>query len=81
MILFLAIDARSRARIIDDAFALAEAGHLPYYVALNITQYLKKETELLPWTMALSGFSMILKKFGDEPEVQYVRVSFLFIRN
>uniref|UniRef100_A0A0N5A7P6 Aminopeptidase n=1 Tax=Syphacia muris TaxID=451379 RepID=A0A0N5A7P6_9BILA len=73
IILFLAIDARSRARIIDDAFALAEAGHLPYYVTLNITQYLKKETELLPWTVALSGFGMILRKFGDEPEVQFVR--------
>ncbi|VDD92199.1 unnamed protein product [Enterobius vermicularis] len=68
-----AIDSRSRARIVDDSFALAEAGHLPYQVALNVTQYLKKETELLPWALALTSFSTILVNFGDEPQVRHVR--------
>lgn len=68
-----AIDARSRARLVDDAFALAEGGMLPYEVPLNISQYLIKETEYLPWSMALSGFATIISNFGDEPETKYVR--------
>ncbi|VDM38748.1 unnamed protein product [Toxocara canis] len=67
------IDVRSRARIIDDAFALAEAGHISYEIPLNISMYLPGETEFLPWTMAFSGFGTILSNFDDEPEVEEVR--------
>ncbi|VDM38750.1 unnamed protein product [Toxocara canis] len=67
------IGLRSRARIIDDAFALAEAGHLSYEVALNISNYLRYEDEFLPWWMAAVGLSTILANFGDEPESEHVR--------
>ncbi|KAK0409588.1 hypothetical protein QR680_004640 [Steinernema hermaphroditum] len=67
------IDVRSRARIIDDAFALAEANQLPYETALNVSKYLVKETEMLPWAMALDGINVLLQNFGDEPEVAHLR--------
>uniref|UniRef100_A0A0M3ILF3 Aminopeptidase N n=1 Tax=Ascaris lumbricoides TaxID=6252 RepID=A0A0M3ILF3_ASCLU len=69
------IGVRSRARIIDDAFALAQAGHLSYEIPLNISAYLPKEEEYLPWSMALDGFAVILSNFDDEPEVEHVRIN------
>lgn len=67
---------RSRARILDDAFALAEANSIAYEIPLNLTQYLANEEEFLPWMMALSGIGTIVDNFADEPETQYVRVSY-----
>lgn len=68
------IDVKSRARIIGDMFALAQTGMLPYDLVLNISKYLVKEKDLLPWTVAMKGFDEILNIFGDEPETQAVRV-------
>uniref|UniRef100_A0A0N4U4M2 Aminopeptidase N n=1 Tax=Dracunculus medinensis TaxID=318479 RepID=A0A0N4U4M2_DRAME len=67
------IDVKSRARIIGDMFALAQTGMLPYDLVLNISKYLVKEKDLLPWTVAMKGFDEILNIFGDEPETQAVR--------
>uniref|UniRef100_A0A915PPH7 Aminopeptidase n=1 Tax=Setaria digitata TaxID=48799 RepID=A0A915PPH7_9BILA len=67
------IDVRTRARILDDAFALAEANYISYEIPLNLTQYLPKEDEFLPWRMALNGFSIILQNFDDDPEVRHLR--------
>ncbi|KAH7711631.1 peptidase family M1 containing protein, partial [Aphelenchoides avenae] len=60
---------KSRARIIDDTFTLAEAGRVPYQAALNLTKYLSKEKEFLPWIMALDGLGVIQNYFDDEPEI------------
>jgi len=38
-----------RAGLIDDAFNLARGGYIKYTVALNITKYLAKEEEYVPW--------------------------------
>uniref|UniRef100_A0A915D473 Aminopeptidase N n=1 Tax=Ditylenchus dipsaci TaxID=166011 RepID=A0A915D473_9BILA len=67
------ISVKSRARIIDDTFTLAEAGRLPYEAALNLTHYLAKEQEYMPWEMALTGLTVIQNYFGDEPEADYFR--------
>ncbi|CAD5224246.1 unnamed protein product [Bursaphelenchus okinawaensis] len=67
------ISVKSRARIIDDTFTLAEAGRVPYQAALNLTIYLQKETEYLPWAMAMTGLESIEYYVGDEPEADYVR--------
>lgn len=53
------IPVKSRARIIDDTFTLAQAGKLSYESALNLTFYLTKETEYLPWLAALNGIETI----------------------
>ncbi|XP_068743771.1 glutamyl aminopeptidase-like isoform X2 [Montipora capricornis] len=41
--------ATDRAGLIDDAFNLARGGYIKYSVPLNITKYLKKEDEYVPW--------------------------------
>lgn len=75
--LFQKIDVRTRARILGDAFALAEANYISYEIPLNLTQYLHMEEEFLPWRMALNGLATILENFNNEPETQYIRVSIL----
>ena len=49
----------SRAELVDDAFHLARADHLPYRMALNLANYLRKETEYLPWRSAFDAFQYI----------------------
>uniref|UniRef100_A0A914DTK8 Aminopeptidase n=1 Tax=Acrobeloides nanus TaxID=290746 RepID=A0A914DTK8_9BILA len=62
------ITPETRARLLDDAFTLAQAGQLDYETALSLTGYLDKETEFLPWAMALGGVGVIQSYFDDEPE-------------
>ena len=45
----------NRAQLIDDALNLARVGLLKYELALDITSYLHKETEYLPWSATLTG--------------------------
>ena len=54
-----AISVINRAQIMDDALNLAEAGLLDYEIALNLTQYLEKEEEYVPWEATLSSFSYV----------------------
>ncbi|CEF69449.1 Peptidase M1, membrane alanine aminopeptidase, N-terminal domain and ERAP1-like C-terminal domain-containing protein [Strongyloides ratti] len=70
------ISIKTRAKIIEDAFSLAEANLLPYYVPLNITNYLSKETEYIPWIIAITNLDSILSKFDDDPEVEIVEKYF-----
>lgn len=53
------IDVTNRALLIDDALDLARAGELDYETALNMTLYLEKEFEYVPWDVALSNFAFI----------------------
>lgn len=41
-----------RASLINDAFALAESGHLQYSIPMAMIQYLKNEKEYVPWQSA-----------------------------
>lgn len=68
---------RTRAAIVDDAFALAEAGLLSYEVPLNVTRYLQNDFEALPWAKALTGLEKIQLYFSNEPEAQDMRVSWV----
>ena len=45
----------NRAALIDDAFNLGRAGELSQTIALDITLYLVKETEYVPWKVATSA--------------------------
>ncbi|KAE8749188.1 hypothetical protein FOCC_FOCC004095 [Frankliniella occidentalis] len=58
-----------RAQLLDDAFALAGAGLLPYEVALNLTTYLPgREHHPRPWAPALAGLGDILSHLTDQPD-------------
>ncbi|XP_012621645.3 glutamyl aminopeptidase [Microcebus murinus] len=58
-----------RASLIDDAFALARAQLLDYRVALNLTKYLEREEDLLPWQRVISAISYIISMFEDDKEL------------
>lgn len=49
----------NRAQIIDDSMNLARSGLLDYATALNLTLYLVKERDYLPWASAFSAFSYV----------------------
>ncbi|CAJ0939306.1 unnamed protein product, partial [Mesorhabditis belari] len=69
---------KSRTRLISDAFAAAEAGMIDYRVPFNLTNYLQKETEFLPWDMGIDSIKKIANYYGSEPEIKYLRI---FLRN
>ncbi|KRZ91353.1 Aminopeptidase N [Trichinella sp. T8] len=46
------ISIKSRAQLLDDAFALAKVGKLNYALALDLTKYLPQENAYLPWLTA-----------------------------
>lgn len=45
---FVKIHPLNRAQLINDAFTLASDAKLPFEVALNLSQYLKQETDYIP---------------------------------
>ncbi|XP_063230526.1 uncharacterized protein LOC134535382 [Bacillus rossius redtenbacheri] len=54
-----AIPPVSRAQLLDDGLNLARAGLLDYEVALNLTTYLSRETDYVPWYSALTAFTFL----------------------
>jgi len=46
----------NRAQVMDDALGLARGGLLEYSTALKTTEYLKSETDYIPWKSALTAF-------------------------
>ncbi|XP_067895953.1 glutamyl aminopeptidase [Heterodontus francisci] len=55
-----------RTGLIDDTFSLGRAALLNYSVALNMTKYLKNETEYLPWSKAISSSAYIRDMLQDD---------------
>ncbi|CAG4971610.1 unnamed protein product [Parnassius apollo] len=51
-----------RAHLLNDVFALAEARIVPYDLALNLTTYLVKERDYVPWDTAASIFGTLSKR-------------------
>lgn len=58
----------NRAQIIDDAFNLARAKYVDVTLALRTTQFLRKETEYMPWQAALRNLQYFQQMF-DRSEV------------
>ncbi|VVC40910.1 Hypothetical protein CINCED_3A002040 [Cinara cedri] len=54
------IHVLNRAQLIDDAFNLAEANQLDYILVLMLSEYLKKENDVIPWYSAKNGFEYLL---------------------
>lgn len=46
-------------------------------VAFNLSSYLSREEETLPWIAAMSGFNDVLHNFDDQPDSEGIRVEFL----
>lgn len=62
------LDLTDRAGLIDDAFNLARGGYIKYTVPLNITKYLDREDEYVPWKAVdnnLGFITTILPRSGS----------------
>ncbi|CAB3398862.1 unnamed protein product [Caenorhabditis bovis] len=53
---------RTRARLLADSFTLANSKVIPFETALNITQYLPKETAVTPWLVVADKFVELLDR-------------------
>ncbi|KAH8359852.1 hypothetical protein KR093_009103 [Drosophila rubida] len=51
--------AGDRASLLNDAFALADSTQLPYDVAFDMTKYLAKEADYVPWSVAASKLTSL----------------------
>lgn len=71
-------DSKNRAQMLDDAMNLAAAGHLSYEIALNVTKYLTKETDLIPWKSADSSFKYLNDMFMRTAHFDKLKV-YLFL--
>lgn len=56
----------NRAQLIDDAMNLARAGNLSYSIALEVVDYLVKETDYYPWYSAFEAFRYLLQRYADD---------------
>ncbi|XP_063244276.1 glutamyl aminopeptidase-like isoform X1 [Bacillus rossius redtenbacheri] len=54
-----ALDVPDRANLLDDAFRLANSGLLDYGTALDLSRYLRRETEYVPWAAASSNIAFL----------------------
>ncbi|XP_066270939.1 thyrotropin-releasing hormone-degrading ectoenzyme-like [Branchiostoma lanceolatum] len=59
------IPAQNRAGLIDDAFNLVRSGDLAPAVALNLSRYLKREREYLPWLAVERAFGYLHMMLAD----------------
>ena len=66
------LSPQTRAQLLDDSLNLARAGLLQYSVALNMTSYLVKELDLVPWNSVLNqGLSYLDVRFHSQSEDYY----------
>ncbi|XP_077867257.1 aminopeptidase N-like [Saccoglossus kowalevskii] len=58
------ISVSQRAALIDDAFNLAKSGELSQIIGFRLTEYLRNETEYLPWRTAMRVLGHIDQLLG-----------------
>lgn len=70
-----AISSNDRASLINNAFQLVSIGKLPIEKALNLTLYLKQETEIMPVFQGLNElipmYKLMEKRDMNEVEIQF----------
>ena len=71
------LPVENRAQLIDDAFNLARAGEISQVTALNLTAYLDKEIEYLPWEATLTVMAYIRDMFSRYPGYGPLEVSIM----
>ncbi|XP_076292003.1 uncharacterized protein LOC143214621 isoform X2 [Lasioglossum baleicum] len=72
------IHVTNRAQLVDDAFNLARAQKMGYDEAFDCTNYLRNETEYLPWKAFFNGISFLLQRSeGHTDEVYSVIRSYI----
>ncbi|CAL4084418.1 unnamed protein product [Meganyctiphanes norvegica] len=68
-----ALAPADRAGLIDDAFALAQSGRLPYDTVLSLVSYMDKERHYLPWDVVTSHLSSMARLLRKTKAYSYLR--------
>lgn len=64
-----------RTGLLNDAFALADASHLRYDLALGLTKFLVHDTEYVPWAAVSSKMKTVRNLIYDYPSYDDILVS------
>lgn len=64
----------NRAQLINDGLNLAKSGYLNYTMALELIEYLKQETDYIPWYSAFSEINYIDKMMVHAASYENFRV-------
>jgi aminopeptidase N len=75
---FSIIEDVNRAQIIDDAFNLARAGYLDYETAFDLSKYLVRETNYLPWKAYLNAMAYVGQRIQSRPDIKHLYVRHTF---
>ncbi|XP_035890493.1 uncharacterized protein LOC118502379 [Anopheles stephensi] len=65
---FGGIHVLNRAQIVDDLFNLARADVMGYRQALDLLEYLREETEYVPWMAAANGLATLSLRVHSDDE-------------
>lgn len=69
------ISQANRAQLIDDAMDLARADILDYTIAMDLTKYLKHETNYVPWKTAINNLFYIDSMLVRMPDYYLMKVN------
>lgn len=60
-----------RIKIVDDALAFARSGHSTFPRAFQIMEYLKHETDPLPWFSAINHLNFLLTRYAPGQDTNF----------
>ena len=63
-----------RGSLLDDAFALAGAGHISITIPLEMTKYLHAEKHYVPWRVAVENLEAIRILMVEKPSHNHIAV-------
>lgn len=69
------IPVLNRAQLIDDAFNLARANKLSYKIPFRLIEYLKVETDYIPWMTTMNALSHINRFYVQSEYYGYFKAS------
>ncbi|XP_035669348.1 aminopeptidase N-like isoform X1 [Branchiostoma floridae] len=69
---FQAIPVATRSALIDDAFNIAQSGGLSTVIALDLSRYLRRERDYLPWASASRAFGYISNMMAGTGSSQHL---------
>ncbi|XP_019622952.1 PREDICTED: aminopeptidase Ey-like isoform X1 [Branchiostoma belcheri] len=69
---FQDIPVATRSSLIDDAFNIAQSGGLSSVIALDLSRYLEREREYLPWASASGAFGYISRMMAGTDSSQHL---------
>lgn len=72
------ISVLNRAQLIDDAFNLADSGERSFDLAFSILNYLREETDFVPWKTATRSLNQLERMLGGKEQHKLLE---LFIQN